>query len=61
MEETIWLVTFICDHALISTRIDSNDNNEDTIEQLAINKLLDMVGIDVNKLRIIDVEIDEVN
>jgi hypothetical protein len=61
MEETIWLVTFICDHALISTRVDSNDDNENTIEQLAINKLLDMVGIDINKLRIIDIEIEEVN
>jgi len=61
MEEKIWLVTFVCDHALISTRVDSNDDNEDTIEQLAINKLMDMVGIDINKLTIVDIEIEEIN
>jgi hypothetical protein len=61
MDDNIWVVTFVCDHAVIMTRVDSENDDEDVIIELATEKLLDMVGIDIKTLRIVDIEVEEVN
>jgi hypothetical protein len=61
MEDKFWLVQFICDHAVITTTVDSEDDDEEVIIDLATEKLLDLVGIDIKALRVIDVEVEAVD